>query len=116
MCQVIRRLMICSVLVAAIAISVTGALGAGPAVRDDPLVRMPGTQPEQVPPLQSSTVCYPCHGGGLRPWSQVKPNPDLRGRTDYTEYDIFKAWQGSMMGNSARDPLMFACFTVAAQD
>ena len=46
----------------------------------------------------------------------MRPTPDARGRTDYEEYEIFKAWQGSMMGNSARDPLMFACLTVAAQD
>ncbi|MBL0225366.1 MAG: hypothetical protein IPQ16_07250 [Geobacteraceae bacterium] len=82
-------------------------------VREDPLVRMPGTQPEQVT-LESSTTCYACHGGGNGPW--VTLTPDLRGRTDYNEYDIYKAWQGSMMGNSARDPLMFACFTVSAQD
>ena len=116
MCKVTYRILVCSLLLATMMISVAGASGAGLPVREDPLVRMPGTQPGQVPPLQSSTICYPCHGGGLRPWNQVKPNPDLRGRTDYTEYDIFKAWQGSMMGNSARDPLMFACFTVAAQD
>lgn len=86
-----------------------------PGPREDPLVRMPGTQPGQVT-LQSSTVCYDCHGSGdpNGPWN---PRPtSLRGRTDYEEYNIFKAWQGSMMGNSARDPLMFACFTVAAQD
>jgi hypothetical protein len=81
--------------------------------REDPLVRMPGTQPGQVT-LGNSTDCYPCHGKGNRDWT--KPSPDARGRTDYEEYNIFKAWQGSMMGNSARDPLMFACLTVAAQD
>ena len=92
---------------------VHSAWGAGPPVREDPLVRMPGTQPGQVT-LQSSTLCYPCHGSGNSAW--VRPNADQRGRSDYEEYNIFKAWQGSMMGNAARDPLMFACFTVAAQD
>ncbi len=82
-------------------------------VRSDPLVRMPGTQPHTVG-LENSATCYPCHGGGRAPW--VRTAPDVRGRTDYREYEIFKAWQGSMMGNSARDPLMFACLTVAAQD
>ncbi|MDD2899950.1 MAG: hypothetical protein PHI31_14700 [Desulfuromonadaceae bacterium] len=86
-----------------------------PAVREDPLLRMPGTQPGQVT-LESSTGCYECHGGAKGPW--VRSTPDLRNRpgNNYDEYDIYKAWQGSMMGNSARDPLMFACFTVSAQD
>jgi len=74
---------------------------------------MPGTQPGQVA-LSGSKECHRCHGGGDRPF--VKETPDARGRTDYEEYNLFKAWQGSMMGNAARDPLMFACFTVAAQD
>ena len=82
-------------------------------VHDDPLVRMPGTQPLQVT-LESSSACQACHGGG--PGLQDQATADARGRTDYEEYNIFKAWQGSMMGNSARDPLMFACLTVAAQD
>ncbi|MBK9515969.1 MAG: hypothetical protein IPO09_01200 [Anaeromyxobacter sp.] len=83
------------------------------AVRQDPLLRMPGTQPGQVT-LEGSATCHRCHGGGDRAFTQA--TPDARGRTDYEEYNLFKAWQGSMMGNSARDPLMFACFTVAAQD
>ena len=95
------------------ACSLASAQSAPVAVRDDPLVRMPGTQPHQVT-LQGSTECYTCHGSGAAQW--VRPTPDTRGRTDYGEYEIFKAWQGSMMGNSARDPLMFACLTVAAQD
>jgi len=82
-------------------------------VREDPLVRMPGTQPGQVT-LESSATCYQCHGGALNTW--VKGTPDQRSRTNYDEYNIYTAWQGSMMGNSARDPLMFACFTVSAQD
>ncbi len=81
--------------------------------RANPLLRMPGTQPGQVT-LTGSAACHECHGGGDRPF--VKDMPDGRGRTDYEEYNLFKAWQGSMMGNAARDPLMFACFTVAAQD
>jgi len=82
-------------------------------VREDPLVRMPGTQPGQVT-LESSTTCYQCHGGALNSW--VKETTDQRERKNYDEYNIYTAWQGSMMGNSARDPLMFACFTVSAQD
>ncbi len=118
-----RLLLVCSLLSVTITATLSTALGAAaPAprntlpVREDPLVRMPGTQPGQIPqhPLAGATTCFPCHGNGQGAW--VKPNPSLRGRTDYSEYEIFHAWQGSMMGNSARDPLMFACFTVAAQD
>jgi len=84
-------------------------------VREDPLLRMPGTQPgEAGEPIESSTTCYKCHGGAANSW--VKKTPDQRNRTNYDEYNIYGAWQGSMMGNSARDPLMFACFTVSAQD
>jgi hypothetical protein len=90
-----------------------GSQDSGGDVRQDPLVRMPGTQPGEVI-LESSTGCYQCHGGPLNSW--VKSTPDQRGRTNYDEYNIYTAWQGSMMGNSARDPLMFACFTVSAQD
>ena len=32
-------------------------------VREDPLLRMPGTQPGEVT-LESSTTCYECHGSG----------------------------------------------------
>jgi hypothetical protein len=79
----------------------------------NPLLRMPGTQPGQVT-IDGSSPCYACHGSGNAPW--VRPTPDQRNRTNYEEYNLFRAWQGSMMGNSARDPLMFACLTVAAQD
>ena len=109
--RMIRLISVCTLLSAAVLASVSGAHGVGP--REDPLVRMPGTQPGQVT-LGSSTSCYGCHGSGNSSWDG-KP-ASLRGRTDYEEYNIYKAWQGSMMGNSARDPLMFACFTVSAQD
>ncbi len=124
MCRMIRLMFFCLLLTATImpTASLVLAAPAPPAfrnnlpVREDPLVRMPGTQPGgiQQHPLASTTTCFPCHGNGLGTWQ--KPNPDLRKRTNYSEYEIFHAWQGSMMGNSARDPLMFACFTVAAQD
>ena len=120
MYRIIRVRLVCSFLCLTMALSVSSALGAAaPAprtnilVREDPLVRMPGTQPGQVT-LQDTTECYACHGSGNGPWT--RPTPDLRGRTNYEEYNIFKGWQGSMMGNSARDPLMFASLTVAAQD
>jgi hypothetical protein len=67
------------------------------AVVDDPLVRMPGTQPEQVS-LESPGRCLNCHGGYN---SSVEPG---------------FGWQGSMMGQASRDFLFWACMTVSAQD
>ncbi|MCX7992050.1 MAG: cytochrome c family protein [Fimbriimonadales bacterium] len=67
-------------------------------VRDDPLVRMPGTQPGQGVKLESPDRCQNCHSGYdpvAEPWTM---------------------WQGSMMAQSARDPLFWACLTVAIQD
>jgi hypothetical protein len=67
-------------------------------VRDDPLVRMPGTQPDQGVNLEAPGRCLNCHAG----YNQaVEPGHN---------------WQGSMMAQAARDPLFWACMTVAAQD
>ena len=66
-------------------------------VSDDPLVRMPGTQPGQVS-LQAPTRCLNCHAG-YDP--AVEPGFN---------------WQGSMMAQSARDFLFWSCLTVGAQD
>lgn len=62
-------------------------------VEDDPLARMPGTQPGQVQDLESDKQCLSCHGG--------------------FEMDH---WKGSMMAQAGRDPLFWAGLTVAAQD
>ncbi|MBT8042410.1 MAG: hypothetical protein KJN98_04515 [Pontiella sp.] len=62
-------------------------------VADDPLVRMPGTQPGQVVDLESDKQCLSCHGG--------------------FEMDH---WKGSLMAQASRDPLFWAGLTVAAQD
>lgn len=67
-------------------------------VKDDPLVRMPGTQPADGVRLEAPTRCMNCHAG-YDP--AVEPGFN---------------WQGSMMAQSARDPLFWACLTVAAQD
>jgi hypothetical protein len=67
------------------------------AVVDDPLVRMPGTQPEQVA-LEAPTRCLNCHAGYD---TAVEPGFN---------------WMGSMMAQSARDFLFWACLTVGAQD
>jgi hypothetical protein len=66
-------------------------------VDNDPLVRMPGTQPNQVS-LENPTRCMNCHAG-YNP--QVEPGYN---------------WKGSMMAQAARDFLFWACLTVAAQD
>jgi hypothetical protein len=66
-------------------------------VADDPLVRMPGTQPEQVT-LEGPNRCLNCHAGYDQ---EVEPGFN---------------WMGSMMAQSARDFLFWACMTVAAQD
>ena len=67
------------------------------AVKDDPLVRMPGTQPGQVM-LEGPNRCLNCHAGYN---TAVEPGFN---------------WHGSMMAHSARDFLFYACLTVAAQD
>jgi len=66
-------------------------------VEDDPLVRMPGTQPGQVT-LEDANRCLNCHAGYD---TEVEPGFN---------------WQGSMMAQASRDPLFWACLTVAAQD
>jgi hypothetical protein len=69
-------------------------------VKQDPLVRMPGTQPPQENniTLEAPTRCTNCHGGFN---TAIEP--------------AFN-WKGSMMAQSARDPLFWACLTVSAQD
>lgn len=67
------------------------------AVVDDPLVRMPGTQPGQVS-LEGPGRCLNCHAGYD---SAVEPGFN---------------WKGSMMAHAARDFLFYSCLTVAAQD
>jgi hypothetical protein len=67
-------------------------------VADDPLVRMPGTQPDQGVSPSGPSQCVNCHA----------------------DYDPLTApvdnWQGSMMAQAARDFLFWATMTVAAQD
>ena len=66
-------------------------------VVDDPLVRMPGTQPNQVT-LQAPDRCFNCHSGYN---AAVEPGFN---------------WQGSMMAQASRDFLFWSCMTVGAQD
>jgi hypothetical protein len=66
-------------------------------VEDDPLVRMPGTQPGQVV-LEGPGRCLNCHAG----YNQaVEPGFN---------------WEGSMMTQAGRDFLFWSCMTVAGQD
>jgi len=69
-------------------------------VKQDPLVRMPGTQPapENNADIEAPTRCTNCHGGFNQ---TVEPTFN---------------WQGSMMAQAARDFLFYACLTTAAQD
>jgi len=67
-------------------------------VADDPLLRLPGTQPDQGVDLDGPGQCKNCHAG-FDPLTEPYNN-----------------WQGSMMAQSARDFLYWATVTVAAQD
>lgn len=72
-------------------------------VADDPLVRMPGTQPHQGVNLQEPVTCLDCHG---------ERRTDAEGNIVSPGF----TWSGSVMAQAARDPLFWACLTVAAQD
>jgi hypothetical protein len=67
------------------------------AVVSDPLVRMPGTQPDQVS-LEDPGRCLNCHANYNE---SVEPGFN---------------WMGSMMAQAARDFLFWSCLTVAGQD
>jgi hypothetical protein len=78
----------------------SGALAWEPlVVEDDPLVRMPGSQPSDGVTLEAPNRCLNCHAG----YGQPDVDPGFM-------------WKGSMMGQSARDPIFWATMTVAAQD
>jgi len=69
-------------------------------VKDDPLVRMPGSQPapEGGVAMEAPGRCLNCHAGYN---TEVEPGFN---------------WKGSMMAQAARDFLFYACMTTAAQD
>ena len=69
-----------------------------PSVKDDPLIRMPGTQPDQGVNLEGPNRCLNCHAD----YNQaVEPGHN---------------WKGSMMAQASRDPIFWACLVVAGQD
>jgi hypothetical protein len=62
--------------------------------------RLPGTQPLSLSdPISTPSACTPCHANYGQP--QVEP---------------FRNWQGSMMAQAGRDPLMWAALAIANQD
>ncbi len=69
-------------------------------VANDPLVRMPGSQPAQGIALEGPNRCLNCHEGYV----------------DGLEVEPGDGWKGSMMAQAARDPIFWACLTVAGQD
>ena len=83
-----------------LAVIVVYAINLAPSVKDDPLVRMPGTQPapENSVALEAPTRCLNCHEGY---------NPSIEPGFN---------WKGSMMAQSARDFVFWSCMTVAGQD
>jgi len=72
-------------------------------IEDDPLVRMPGTQPNQDILFYSPDVCLACHG---------EEETDGHGHLVVPGF----SWSGSMMAQAAKDPIYWASITVAAQD
>ncbi|UCG39413.1 MAG: fibronectin type III domain-containing protein [bacterium] len=79
--------------------SISGAWTPLP-VSQDPLVRMPGTQPPPInqADIEAPTRCLNCHGG-----------------FDAAVEPAFN-WKGSMMAQAARDFIFWSCLTVAGQD
>ncbi|RJP14895.1 MAG: hypothetical protein C4520_20925 [Candidatus Abyssobacteria bacterium SURF_5] len=91
--------------VAALLLVAAGAAAWTPLpVVDDPLVRMPGTQPGQGTMIMDPQMCLNCHG------DENILNPE--GYVMAPGY----FWQGSVMAQAARDPLFYACMAVAGQD
>ena len=62
---------------------------------------MPGTQPETLKGeemIESVDVCFRCH-------SRVEGTQEVPPFLPYKEIAPFFSWQGTMMANSARDPV-----------
>jgi hypothetical protein len=99
--EINRRLLFFCLLLAfaALIILISSATGWDPTpVKDDRNVFMPGSQPGTVGTFESAGKCDNCHGDYDQP---VEP-----------AYN----WRGSMMAQSARDPLWLACLAASDQD
>ncbi|HEY8514766.1 MAG TPA: hypothetical protein VIS07_04530 [Candidatus Binatia bacterium] len=93
-----RHVLVLPALAAAAALAVAAGATPLPSTRED--FRLPGTQPLSLSqPIATPDVCAPCHSGYGQP--QVEP---------------LRAWRGSMMAHSGRDPLMWAALAVSNQD
>ncbi len=93
-----RNLQVTLITILTLFFSVGAAAWAPLAVEDDDLVRMPGTQPADGVALEAPNRCMNCHEGYDQ---SVEPG---------------FLWKGSMMAQSARDPIFWATMTVAMQD
>jgi hypothetical protein len=61
------------------------------------LIVLPGTEPGTVDPADNVLICKQCH------YSTLASRPVM----------IYRQWQGSMMAQSARDPIFYAALAVA---
>jgi len=81
-----------------------GAPGVNPTIND---FFLPGTQPDSnnnnLAPIIGANNCIFCHGA----FEAVGLEQDA---------DPYFNWAGTMMANSARDPIFWACLTIANQD
>ena len=93
-----RRVFKVSALIAVTCLIVSSFAWVPLIVANDPLVRMPGTQPAQGVTIEAPNRCMNCHEGY---------DPLIEPGT---------TWKGGMMAQAARDPIFWACLTVAAQD
>jgi hypothetical protein len=81
-------------------VALTAAAGAAPLASTREDFRLPGTQPLSLThPISTPETCAVCHSGYGQPG--VEP---------------LRAWRGSMMAQSGRDPLMWAALAVSNQD
>jgi hypothetical protein len=89
-----------SIALAAALLLAAGLIAQPASVKEDPLVRMPGSQPapEGSVSVEGPGRCLNCHADYN---SATEPGHN---------------WQGSMMAQASRDFLFFACMTTAAQD
>ncbi|MDW8051971.1 MAG: fibronectin type III domain-containing protein [Armatimonadota bacterium] len=76
---------------------------------------LPGSQPNpEGYSFQSNDLCLYCHGD-----SQYASNPDTGVGPDpsfTSEHEMSFQWEGTMMAQSARDPVFRAALTIAEQD
>ncbi|MBK8252609.1 MAG: MYXO-CTERM sorting domain-containing protein [Polyangiaceae bacterium] len=92
----------CRALVMSGCIAAGGTLWAPIALAEYP--QFGGTQPGELTAegaFVNSDTCQACHGGGFMGDSTFLP---------------FDTWAGTMMANSARDPVFFAALSIANQD